>query len=42
MAPRKGPAAAAKKAGRMTSEGLIGTYLHAGGRIGVLVEINCD
>jgi elongation factor Ts len=38
----KGLAAAAKKAGRATSEGLIGTYLHAGGRIGVLVEVNCE
>lgn len=38
----KGLAAAAKKAGRVTSEGLIGTYLHAGGRIGVLVEVNCE
>ena len=38
----KGLAAAAKKAGRATSEGLIGTYLHAGGRIAVLVEVNCE
>jgi elongation factor Ts len=38
----KGLAVAAKKAGRVTSEGLIGTYLHAGGRIGVLVEVNCE
>ena len=38
----KGLAAAAKKAGRATSEGVIGTYLHAGGRIGVLVEVNCE
>jgi len=38
----KGLAAAAKKAGRATSEGLIGSYLHAGGRIGVLVEVNCE
>ena len=38
----KGLAAAAKKAGRATSEGSIGTYLHAGGRIGVLVEVNCE
>jgi elongation factor Ts len=38
----KGLAAAAKKAGRVTSEGLIGSYLHAGGRIGVLVEVNCE
>jgi elongation factor Ts len=38
----KGLAAAAKKAGRETSEGMIGAYLHAGGRIGVLVEVNCE
>lgn len=38
----KGLAAAAKKAGRATSEGTIGTYLHAGGRIGVLIEVNCE
>jgi elongation factor Ts len=38
----KGLAAAAKKAGRATSEGLVGTYVHAGGRIGVLVEVNCE
>jgi len=38
----KGLAAAAKKAGRVTSEGSIGSYLHAGGRIGVLVEVNCE
>ena len=38
----KGLAAAAKKAGRQTSEGQIGAYLHAGGRIGVLVEVNCE
>jgi elongation factor Ts len=38
----KGLAAAAKRAGRATSEGLVGTYLHAGGRIGVLVEVNCE
>jgi len=38
----KGLAAAAKKAGRVASEGLIHAYLHAGGRIGVLVEVNCE
>lgn len=38
----KGLAAAAKKAGRATTEGAIGAYLHAGGRIGVLVEVNCE
>ncbi len=39
---KKGLAKAAKKAGRVTSEGLIGSYIHAGGRIGVLVEVNCE
>lgn len=38
----KGLAAAAKKAGRITSEGLIESYIHGGGRIGVLVEVNCE
>jgi elongation factor Ts len=39
---KKGQAAAAKKAQRATSEGLVSCYIHAGGRIGVLVEINCE
>src|SRR5271163_1503654 len=39
---KKGQAAAAKKAQRATSEGLVGSYIHAGGKIGVLVEINCE
>ena len=38
----KGVAKAAKKAGRATSEGTVGHYIHAGGKIGVLVEINCE
>lgn len=38
----KGLAAAAKKAGRAAKEGLVGSYVHAGGRIGVLVEVNCE
>jgi elongation factor Ts len=38
----KGLAAAAKKAGRMASEGMIGHYIHPGSRIGVLVEVNCE
>lgn len=38
----RGMAAAAKKAGRATGEGVIGTYIHAGGRLGVLVEVNCE
>lgn len=36
----KGLAAAAKKAGRVATEGVVESYIHAGGRIGVLVEIN--
>lgn len=39
---KKGLAAAAKKAGRTTSEGTIASYIHTGGKIGVLVEINCE
>ena len=38
----KGLAAAAKKAGRIAAEGLVEAYIHGGGRIGVLVEINCE
>jgi elongation factor Ts len=38
----KGIAGAEKKAGRETSQGLVESYIHAGGRIGVLVEINCE
>ena len=39
---KRGLAQAAKKAGRSTSEGLIGRYIHMGGKIGVLVEVNCE
>jgi elongation factor Ts len=39
---KKGLAAAARKAGRSTTEGLVGTYIHPGSKIGVLVEINCE
>lgn len=39
---KRGQAAAAKKAGRLATEGLVGSYVHAGGRIGVLVEVNCE
>lgn len=39
---KSGIAKAAKRAGRIAAEGLIGNYMHAGGRIGVLVEINCE
>lgn len=38
----KGLAAAAKKAGRITAEGRIESYIHGAGRIGVLVEVNCE
>jgi elongation factor Ts len=39
---RKGLSAAAKKAGRIATEGLVTSYIHAGGKLGVLVEINCE
>jgi len=39
---RKGLATAAKKAGRVATDGLVSSYIHAGGKIGVLVEINCE
>jgi elongation factor Ts len=39
---KKGLAAASKKAGRIATEGLVGSYIHAGGKIGVLVEVNCE
>jgi len=39
---RKGQAAAQKKAQREASEGLIGHYIHAGGKIGVIIEVNCE
>ena len=38
----KGLAAAAKKAGRIAAEGMVESYIHGGGRIGVLVEVNCE
>lgn len=38
----KGLAAAAKKAGRIAAEGVVEAYIHGGGRIGVMVEINCE
>jgi elongation factor Ts len=38
----KGIASAAKRASRVASEGTIGTYIHAGGKLGVLVEVNCE
>lgn len=39
---QKGLATAAKRAGRVASEGRIGSYIHAGAKIGVLVEVNCE
>ena len=39
---KKGLAGADKKAGRVASEGLVGSYIHTGGRVGVLVEVNCE
>ena len=39
---KKGLATAAKKAGRTASEGMIGSYIHPGAKVGVLVEVNCE
>jgi len=39
---KKGMATAQRKAGRATSEGIVGSYVHAGDKIGVLVEVNCE
>ncbi len=39
---KRGQAAAAKKASRSATEGSIGSYIHAGGKIGVIVEVNCE
>ena len=39
---QKGLATAVKRAGRVASEGRIGAYIHAGGKIGVMVEVNCE
>ena len=39
---KRGMASAQKKAARSTNEGAVGTYIHAGGKIGVLLEINCE
>ncbi len=39
---KKGMAAADKKAARATNEGLVDTYIHAGGKLGVMVEVNCE
>ena len=39
---KRGQAQAAKRAGRATAQGMIGSYIHMGGKIGVLVEVNCE
>lgn len=39
---KKGLAVAAKRAGRATSEGVVETYIHAGGKLGVMIELNCE
>ena len=39
---KRGMASAAKKASRTTNEGAVGTYIHAGGKVGVLIELNCE
>jgi elongation factor Ts len=39
---KRGLAQAAKRAGRATAQGVIGSYIHMGGRIGVLIEVNCE
>ena len=39
---KRGMASAAKKASRSTNEGAVGNYIHAGGKIGVLIEVNCE
>src|ERR1700733_8718281 len=39
---KRGMASAQKKAARTTNEGAVGTYIHAGGKIGVLIEVNCE
>src|SRR6266545_2759835 len=39
---KRGLAQAAKRAGRTTAQGMIGSYIHLGGRLGVLVEVNCE
>jgi elongation factor Ts len=39
---KRGMASAAKKASRTTNEGAVGNYIHAGGKIGVMLELNCE
>ena len=42
MLRKKGMATAGKKAGRVTAEGAVGSYIHMGGKVGVMVEVNCE
>src|SRR5207237_8074412 len=39
---KRGMASASKKAGRVAAEGAVGSYIHMGGKVGVLVEVNCE
>jgi elongation factor Ts len=39
---QKGITSADKKSGRVAAEGIVGSYIHTGGRVGVLVEVNCE
>ena len=39
---KKGVATAGKKAGRVTAEGAVGSYIHMGGKVGVMIEVNCE
>src|SRR5947209_11909908 len=39
---KRGMASASKKAGRVAAEGIVGSYIHMGGKVGVLVEVNCE
>ncbi|HYH84159.1 MAG TPA: elongation factor Ts, partial [Pyrinomonadaceae bacterium] len=39
---KRGLASAGKKAGRIAAEGVVGSYIHMGGKVGVLVEVNCE
>lgn len=39
---KKGQASATKKAGRITAEGVVDSYIHAGGKVGVMLEVNCE
>src|ERR671926_1672116 len=39
---KRGMASAQKRAGRVAAEGIVGSYIHMGGKVGVLVELNCE